>query len=199
MGWIIALGVLAGLSILPIGIRVRYDESGLRIVCNIGAIRFLLYPGKKRKERSRKEKADTGKAQTAKPKPKRGGDFAQFRELLRIVLDFLGDLRRKLRVKTLEMRLVMAGDDPCDLACNYGRAWAALGALKPWLAKAFTIRRQDVRIECDFTAEKTVFFARAHISVTLGRALCLAIRYGIRFLRQNMKTTTNKRKGGAKT
>ena len=91
---------------------------------------------------------------------------------------------RKLRVNNLTFLLIMAGDDPADLAVYYGRAWAAVGSLMPQLDRAFVIKKRDVQVECDFVGcEPRVVFAM-DLTVTLGRLLGLAIRYGIRIVKQ---------------
>ena len=117
---------------------------------------------------------------------------------MKIALDFLGDFRRKLRVNNLELKLILAGDDPCDLAVNYGRAWAAVGNLLPRLERLFVIQKQNVEVQCDFTASETLVIARLDLTITLGRLLSLAVVYGIRALREFM-ILQKKRKGGAVT
>ena len=96
----------------------------------------------------------------------------------------------------LELKLILAGGDPCDLAVNYGRAWAAVGNLMPQLERLFVIKKRDVEVECDFTASETLVIARLDLTITLGRLLGLAIVYGIRALREFLKLQ-KKRKGGA--
>ena len=119
-----------------------------------------------------------------------------FLPLVRTALDFLGAFRRKLRVNRLEMKIIMTGGDPCDLAVNYGRAWAALGNLVPLLERCFVIKKRDLEVECDFVAEETLIYARLDLTITLGRILLLAVRYGIRALREFLKIM-KLRKGGA--
>jgi hypothetical protein len=96
----------------------------------------------------------------------------------------------------LELKLILAGDDPCDLATNYGRAWAALGNLWPKLEEWFEIRKREVEIECDFTAGETLVIARVDLSITLGRLISLAVVYAVRALKEFLNIK-NKRKGGA--
>ena len=132
-----------------------------------------------------------------KAKSKKGGSLKEFLPLVDYVLDFLSAFKRKLSITRLEMKLVMAGEDPADLAVNYGKAWAALGNLMPLLERAFVIKKRDLEVECDFLAEKTLIAARADISITLGRILSLLLVQGIPVLRELLKIM-NKRKGGAK-
>ena len=202
MGWLIALGVLTLLAILPLGVRIRYDSSGFFAGVIAGPLGLTLFPRRKKKKKP-KQKPDAPKAVAEKKKtaasqekPKQGGSLTDFLPLVRLALDFLGDFRRKLRINRLEMKLILAGDDPCDLAVNYGRAWSALGNLMPQLERLFVIRKRDLQVECDFTADHTTIFACLELTITLGRLISLGVGYGIRAVRELM-IIQKKRKGGA--
>lgn len=222
MGWLIALGIVAALAAMPLGISIRYDAGGPWVRAKIGPVPVMLYPRPKKGRNEKTEEKPKGqkpeqkapaKKQPAteakrkqkprpesKPKPEpakeQGGSWKDFLPLVRVLLNFLGDLRRKLRVKVLEMKLIMAAEDPCDLAVNYGRAWAAVGSLMPQLERLFVIKKRDVQVECDFTASETKVIARVDLIITLGRTLALAARYGFRALNEFLNIK-NKRKGGA--
>ena len=112
------------------------------------------------------------------------------------MLEFLSDFKSKLRVNNLELKLILAGDDPCDLAVNYGRAWVALGNLVPVLERFFVIKKRDMEVECDFTAEKTLIFARMELTITFGRILKVGVYHGFRILCKFL-TIMKSRKGGA--
>lgn len=198
MGWLIALGVLAALSILPLGIIAHYEGAGPLVQAYIGPFPITLYPAKKKKKPAEKKKAaPKKKASATAQKEKTGGSIADFWPLVKVALDFLEEFfRKKLRVKRLELKIILAGGDPCDLAINYGKYWAALGNLWPRLEELLIIKKRDVNIECDFTADKTLVFAQVDLSITLGRLLVLAVRYGVRALKEFM-ILQKKRKGGA--
>ena len=216
MGWLITLGILAVLAILPLGVSLKYNADGALVRLILGPIRLTLFPAKpkEKKEKPKKEKKSKGNKQAKegknpdmpeKPKipPKEeekkeaGGSWTDFLPLVETVLDFLGDFRRKLRVNRLELKLIMAADDPCDLAVNYGRAWAALGNLMPQLEKLFVIKKRDLEIECDFTASQTLVIARLDLTITLGRLLSMVTVAAVRGIKEYLKIN-KKRKGGAK-
>lgn len=199
MGWLIALGVLILLAFLPLGISARYDSGGPLVKLIAGPVRVTVYPGKKKEKQTKKskeEKKNTG-TQATSGKKKKGGSFKDFLPLVQLVLDFLDEFRWKLRVNRLEMKLIMAADDPCDLAVNYGRAWAALGNLMPILERQLVIKKRDLEVECDFTSSNTVIVARADLTITLGRIFSLGAVHGFRILREYFKIMKT-RKGGAK-
>ena len=200
MGWLIALGVLTGLAMLPLGVSARYNTDGPQLRLIAGPVRLTVFPRKKKAAKPRakkpqnKQKSAASKSKEAKDK---GGSITDFLPLLRIVLDFISGFKRKLRVNRLEMRLILGGDDPCDLAINYGRAWAALGNLMPHLEHQFVIKKRDLEVECDFTSGETRVFAWLDLTITLGRLLMLAVCYGIRAVREYLNIL-KLRKGGAK-
>ena len=206
MGWLITLVILSLLAVLPLGVSVRYDEDGALARLIAGPARITLFPRKKTEkkpeEKGEKKPAAPKKKQEPAKEPtdgkKKGGSWTDFLPLVQLALDFLGDFRRKLRVKRLELKLILAGDDPADLGLNYGRACAALGNLLPQLEKLFVIKKRDVQIECDFTADSILVLARLDITITLGRLTALAAVYGVRALKAYLKIQ-NKRKGGATT
>ena len=203
MGWLIALAVVTVLAVLPLGVSVKYDSGGFVLGVIAGPARITVIPAKKKpKTENKLEKTPQKKtekpAKTKKtaPKEKSGGKLTDFLPLVHTVLDFVGDFRRKLRVDRLEMRIIMAGGDPCDLAINYGRAWTALGNLVPLLERCFVIKKRDLEVECDFVSEETLIYARLDLTITLGRVLSLGVRYGIRAVRELLKIM-KLRKGGA--
>lgn len=216
MGWWITLGVLTLLAILPLGVSVKYNVEGPLVRLILGPVKLTVVPGKKKQKADIKEDKPKGKPKKEKePKPKQigadkpaqpekheekkeqGGSLLDFLPLVKELFRFLGDFRRKLRLDVLELKLIMAADDPCDLAVNYGRAWAAVGNLLPKLEQWFVIKKRDIEVECDFTADETKVIARLDMTITLGRLLAAVCRFGFRALKEFIKIN-NKRKGGAK-
>lgn len=213
MGWLITLLILILLGILPLGVSVIYDEDGavVRVIAGLLKIKVYPLPKKEKKEKKpKKEKKQTGKKaektgdQTASDgkqkesgkKKKSGGPVTDFLPLVKVVLKFLDGFRRKLRLDVLEVKVIMAADDPCDLAVNYGRAWAAVGNLMPQVERIFVIRKRNIEVECDFTADRTRVLARLDLTITLGRILGLVFvligRAAVELIKIMMK-----RKGGA--
>lgn len=209
MGVLFSAVVLLALAVIPLGVRIRYNDAGFLLRVIAGPVKITVFPRKKKpkkqKTKQKKQKAgkrpestDSGDTPPQAPKPvpepkEKGGSLTRFLPLVKLGLKFLGDFRRKLRVDNLFLRLILAGDDPCDLAVNYGRTWAAVGNLMPQLERLFVIKKRDIQVECDFTAEEISVIAHVDITITLGRLLTLAVVYGIRVL---FEFLSMKRKGG---
>ena len=146
------------------------------------------------KETSKKEKTTETKKKPVEKEQKEGGSLKDFLPLLDVAKRLVASFFRKLRIRKLELKLILAGDDPCDLAVNYGKTWAATGSLIPMLEELFVIRKRDVDVGCDFTAEETKIYAAADITILTGRLLGLAGLYGFQALREYLKIL-KKRKG----
>ena len=217
MGWWITLGILFLLGFLPLGISFHYNANGALVKIILGLVRLQIVPGKKKPsgEKTEKPKKEpkpqkpkkTSPKQVGAPNPpqaektteekkEQGGSILDFLPLVQTLFDFLGDFRRKLRINNLQLKLIMAGGDPCNLAVNYGRAWAAVGNLLPKLEQWFVIKKRDIEVECDFEADKTTVIAHMELTITLGRLLRAVLKFAWRALIKFFQIK-KKRKGGA--
>ena len=207
MCWLIALGILVAIALIPLGVDASYDCDGFLLDVKIGSMPIHILPKKeigaqktKADKKTQKQKSSSKKAVKSTNQPskqkKKGGSWTDFLPLVQVALDFLNAFRQKLRIQRLELKLILAADDPCDLAINYGRAWAALGNLMPQLERCFVIKKRNLEVECDFEANQTVVEARFYGNITVVRLLWILIKYAVRGIKEfmNMKKL---RKGGA--
>ena len=204
MGWIITLAILFLLAIIPLGLSMIYDAGGALVRVVAGPLKFKVFPPKKKdpdappkpkKKKKRSAKDTKGETGGKTSKKKKGGPLSDFYPFVTLTLDFLLDLRNKLRINNLELKFVLAGGDPADLAINYGKTWAAVGNLWPRLETWFVIKKRDVEVECDFEGSENTVYARLDLSITFGRLLVLVVRYGIRGLKEYFNFR-KKRNGG---
>ncbi len=191
MGWLITIAVLVLIGILPIGIMAKYDDSGSTLALSIGPFLLKVYPNngsrKKDKRKNKKTAGDDKFASVESKEKKSKGTLSDFMSIAQFVLEVLSDFRRKLRINDLQLQLVLAGDDPCDLSVHYGYAWAVLGSLMPQFERLFVIKKRNVEVECDYLADTTRFRARIHITITVARLLSMICYHGIRGLRKYYK------------
>ena len=215
MGWWITLGILFLLAILPLGVSIHYNSDGAIVKIILGPIKLTVVPAKKKPPKEKKEKtkkqkkpkkqaekpkqvgADAPPSETTPEKKEQGGSILDFLPLVKTLFDFLGDFRRKLRIDHLQLKLIMAGGDPYNLAMNYGKAWAAVGNLMPKLEQWFVIRERDIEVECDFVESSTKVIAHMDLTITLGRLLAAVFKFLFKALIKFLQIM-KKRKGGAK-
>lgn len=214
MGWIIALGVVILLAILPLGVRIRYNSDGLLVKVIAGPLKITVFPLPKKQKKEKRKKSSPKqveqqeeenlpqppqppkKKKEKKPKEEKGGSLTDFLPFVKLALDFLNDFRKKLRIDHLELKLILAADDPCDLAVNYGRTWAAVGNLMTALDRVLVIGKRNIEVECDFTASQTLVIAGLDLTITLGRLLSMVGTVAVRGLKEFL-IFKKKRKGGA--
>lgn len=200
-----ALGIVALilflLAMLPVGVWIRYGAEGPAVSVVAGWIRIRILPkknsGEKKTEKKIKPKKAEKQRESTEPQEetaaKKGGSVKDFIPLVKVGLNFLNDFRWKLRVDRLEMKVTLAGGAPDQLAIHYGQAWAALGNFWPVLERSFKIKKRDVSIQCDFEGSETTVYGALKITITLGRTLALAVKYGIRALKEFMKLKNKKK------
>ena len=193
--WMTLLVILAALVLIgciPVGVDARYNADGVFLAAKLGPFRLQLLPQKpKKKPKKRKqqqkqpEKAPaSSEPQEKKSNPLLSGGVDGMLQLLDLAFDTLGDLRRKLRVNELTLRVLIGGaDDPAKAAMGYGRAWAAIGVITPALERLFVIKMRDIQPALDYTISNTQVDAHLVTTITIGRSLALAVHAGIRFLK----------------
>lgn len=175
--WMTLLAIFAALVLIgciPVGVDARYNAEGVFLAAKLGPIRLQLLPQKpkkKKKQQKKPEKApEKAASQEKKPNPILSGGVDEILQLLDIVLDTLGDLRRKLRVNELTLYVRIGGsDDPAKAAMGYGRAWAAIGAITPSLERLFVIKKRDIQPALDYTISNTQVDAHLVTTITIGR------------------------------
>lgn len=188
MIWLLILGAVIGISLLPIGIQLRYATGGPEARLLIGPVKLQLYPSKQ-KEKQRKSQFSEKRKQSSND----GGKVSDFLPLLQVLIDLLSELRYKAYVSFLDLRLVLGGSDPCKIGLDYGRAWIVLGNILPLLENIFRIKKRNLHVEADYMASETTIYASVDIAISAGRAIYLLLVYGFQGLRKYLNIINNKK------
>lgn len=204
-GWAvfgIVLAVFVLIGCIPVGVDASYRENGLALRLKIGLFKLQVLPAKEKKKKPKpKAKKPAANKPDAKPeKSKKQGSMPKLTlsdilALADLACDTLGNLRRKLRVEVLVLHVTLDGSDPAKAAMLYGRVWAALGALTPKLEQLFVIKKRDIQPILDYNEKEMKLDAQLVLTITIGRAICLALRALVRFL----KLWLNKKKAVSNT
>ena len=191
-GWVIfgiVIAVFALIGCIPVGVDARYSQNELSLRLKIGLLQMQVLPAKPKKKKAapKKEKTAAKKA-AASEKPKKQFSMPKLTvsdilALVNLACDTLGNLRRKLRVEVLMLHVVLGGDDPAKAAMQYGSAWAVIGMLNPKLDQLFVIKKRDIQPFFDYNETETKISAQLALTLTIGRALSLGLKAGVRFLK----------------
>lgn len=186
---LIILLVLWLISLIRIGGRVSYGESGLIVLLLLGPVKLQLFPAKeesggKWRPKAKRKKASPPAAEKHKKKPKEGqpGTLSRLMKLLPVMGQACGALKRKIRIDDLELELIWGGSDPAAIALGYGQANAVLGMLWPIFDHNFKVKRHSFRVGLDYERTAPTAEVRAAVTLTVGQIVTLGTRYGVKAL-----------------
>ena len=188
--WLIPLIVLLVLLLigrLRMGARIRYGPPGLAVTVIAGPARIRVLPAKekpaqaeRKKKREKKPKPDRRKA--AGGEPEGPGTLARVMDLLPVLGQAAGALRRKILIHHLDLKVIWAAPDAAAAAIGFGRAHALIGMIWPVFDHNFRVKRHDFQVEVDYEAHRPEVDLDLALTITVGQALALALRYGGRAL-----------------
>lgn len=172
------------ISLLRVGGRVRYGAAGLFAFVLAGPVKLQLLPGKPKEEQpKKKKKPKKAKHKMEKPKPEgQPGTLSRLMQLLPVVGQACGALKRKIRIDDLKLELIWGGSDPAAIAIGYGQANAALGMLWPILDNNFKVKRHSFQIEMDYGRTQPAVELEAVLTFTIGQIAALGVHYGVKAL-----------------
>ena len=172
------------ISLIRVGGRVRYGEAGLFAFVLAGPLKIQLFPAKPKEEKPKKKKPKKEKKpKEKKPKPEgQPGALSRLMQLLPVVGQVCGALKRKIRIDDLKLDLIWGGSDPAAIALGYGQANAALGMLWPLFDNNFKVKRHSFQIGMDYGRTQPAVELEAALTFTIGQILTLAVHYGVKAL-----------------
>lgn len=187
----ILAGVLLALFLLGrirLGGEAEYSSAGLFVKVRAGWFRFPVFPLKREKKKKppkvKKKNPKPPKSDVLEePVPKSGGSLALVKQVLPIVCEAAGELKRKIRIDRLYLDLTVATADAAGTAMAYGYANMALGMIWPVLEQNFEVKDPQIHTGVDFAAKSPTVYIIAAFSARLGQLVSFGLRFGWKFLR----------------
>lgn len=187
IGWIILAVIvllLVVISLIRLGGRAKYDADGFRAYVLVGPVKVQLYPAKPKDEKKAKpQKEKKPKKERPVSEEKAPGTLGRVMELLPVVGEAAGALKRKIRIDHLTLSVVWRAEDAASAAIGYGRANAFLGMIWPLIDNNFRVKKCDWNVDVDYEVQKPQFSADAAITITVGQLVAFVLHYGVRLLR----------------
>lgn len=191
--------ILWAVLCIRVGGTVEYSKAGLFVWMRVGRIQITLFP---LKPKEKKKAAKSGGKKVAKPEKKepetqekRGGMLGLIRAMLPLLLDTANRFRKKIRIAPLEVLLTIPGlEDPARSAVRYGQANAMLGSVWPALNRAFDIRDSRIGTRVNFEEEDVRVYMKAGVSIRIGQALWIGVRFAVAGLVQFIQYRGKNRK-----
>ena len=194
----VILSLLVVLALVPVGIRVQYEDGAALVQAAIGPVRITIYPRGPVNERKRVRKQDKLRRKQAKlrakaaarppkqnaPKQRKKSSVSERRPILELVFDLLRHMPRKLLLRELTMVVTYGGEDAAKTAIGYGRAWAVIGAVIPALENCFLIKNRKIEARLDYGQDKLSVFLLLDLRIRIGTGILLSLRAGRRLLKE---------------
>ncbi len=177
-----------------------YGEEGASLTVALGAVPVFRLPrsraeiGQRPKKKKNREKKKKKKKPAENGEADKGGGLPGFRQLMPIISDALGKLKRRLSINEMTLWYQSASEDPASAALAFGGAQAAAAALAQPMRDMFRIRALDLRASVSFTETKPRVYARIRMSISVGVLLLIGLRAFVRFwkLKRAGKTGSGK-------
>lgn len=172
------------IALLPV--KVVVELQGVEEVGVYFKFLFLTF-GKKKNKKSKV--ADTLSGATGvNKKEKKVKDKKDIGKIVSLVIDIIKQvtsLVKHCKLQKLHVFYVSAGDDPGEVAINYGIACSAIYPITGILFSAVNVKDRgvDVDVRCDFNSNESIFEFQGEISVKIYYLLIAVVK----FLKEQVK------------
>lgn len=156
---------------------LTYGDSGASVLLRVYFVRITIYPRtKEKKQKKEKKEKDTGKTAGEKEdkRVERGGSIDKFKDMFGIIKRVLSIIRKRLLINDLTVRYTVSCDDAAKAAVYYGSACLAVQSLLRAFNSSLKIKKQDIKINVDFTGSGSKIFARGIISMAIWEIIYIA-------------------------
>lgn len=182
-GWAVAGLIVLVLWLclqIRLGVQASFLEESPRVFVRLGVLRIQVFPmpepSKKRKKRPKKQKKET-------PKMTGAEIWRLMLELIPLVGEAAGTLKRKIRIDHLMIHLTWAAPEPDQAALGYGQANGGMGVIWPILHHHFQVKTHDLWVDLNYEQQSPELEASVAVSMTLGQLAAFGIVYGVKLLK----------------
>lgn len=187
--------VPAFLLLLPrVGMDVHAQDGTFTAKIRYGWIDKTIRLPKGRKKQQKEGKKSEKPSKPSKKKSPREGMGKDILSKLDLgdvmceVLDFLDDVKDRLRIDVLYVHAVLATGDAAKTGLSLGYLSAVTGIIYPFLARNFTIKTLEIVLDGDFEGGKARYDLRFACSFRPIRMLAAGVKHGFRLYRMIRQT-----------
>lgn len=181
-GWLVLLLILLALLLvgqIRVGAWIGYDAAGLVVRAIVGPARIQVLPAKDKGTKPDKRRKQRRKSvRAAEQKKKRPGSLARLLDLLPVLAEAAGALRRKILIHHLELSVVWGAPDAAGAAIGFGRAHGVIGMIWPLFDHNFRVKRHRFQVDVDYEVSRPEVRVELELTLTVGQALAFVLRYG---------------------
>ena len=137
---------------------------------------------KKSKQEKGQQKANARSASAEKPQKTKGGSLLRLKHYLPLVGDAAGMLKKRIRIDTLYLELMVASSDAAETAIAFGYTNMVIGLLWTILNENFDICDHQIHTRANFDASEPTVYLKADFSARIGQLFSLGCRLAWKFL-----------------
>lgn len=187
--------VLTVLLLIPrVGMDVYAQDGIWTAKIRYGWFRKTIHLPKGRKKASETDQTPEKTSKPPKEKPDKAGMTKDLLSKLDLgdvmceVLDFLDDVKDRLRIDVLYVHAVLATGDAAKTGLYLGYLSAITGVIYPFFTRNFTIKMLEIVLDGDFEGDKTRYDLRFAGSFRPIRMLAAGVKHGLRLYRMIRQT-----------
>lgn len=182
-------------------IRYQGEDGEHRVWIGIGMFHFRIFPRKKKAKKPAREKQEKRPETETKNKTLQQRDW---NVLLDLGLQLLERMRHVLEVQILDVKVVLATEEPATTGILLGTSTALTGIFYPYIREYFDIPRFKIILDADFEKKNTHWKVECKCAAHLGKTVCALIRsrkliWELVKCFQNNKEETNERTSDYRT
>jgi hypothetical protein len=181
---IIILSIIAAfiitLMLIRVGVIAVYEDDDLYLAFTIAGLSIPINKFIKRFSGERKEEK-TSKSKKLKSKEKKESTAPPFNKLIPIILEVLDKLRKGLKISELTAHVTIGGD-PYSAAMLCGSLNELVGIFYPAAIRFLNIKKADILIMPNFTAESISITAKLRLSFRIGTLIRAALSAAVQYL-----------------
>lgn len=182
MKWLILLAVIGLIFVLisciRIGGQMVYEEKNLQIRIKIGRIWYQFFPQEKKKKSSSKSSRKRERKGATEKEAEKGSVSIwerkdQILQVLPLICEAAGRLKRKIRIDDLTLDLLWSAPDPAACGIGFGTVNAVTGMIWPLFEQNFNVKSYRVRTGVDFDRGRPELYFKLLVTLTIGQAIAL--------------------------
>ncbi|MDR1116762.1 MAG: DUF2953 domain-containing protein [Oscillospiraceae bacterium] len=181
--------LLFAFNLMRVGVIFKYSPDGVLLRLRLGFVKLKLYPRRVKKSRAAKpEKIKKEKPEAEKKKGKKSFDPSFLKNMIAPAMDAAKRLASWLTANKLDIRIVAGGEDAAKTAVKYGNLCTAAGIISPYLENNRRVRAYYLRVDFDFTANKSSVYADVDIYFKIWHFTYILFSLGGKLIKELIKT-----------
>jgi hypothetical protein len=188
--WIILVVVFLLVACLFFNIVIQLRiENEVFVFIRYIFLKYRIYPKsvKELPKDERPPKKPTAQKKKEKVKVKYKETFETLFDIINSSKEWLKKLFRKIAIDNLLIEITIGGDDPAEIACEYGKTNAYVYSIMGVLQNILNIKGHKIDIKFDYDKKETTFKVFCDFKIRLITLAIIIIAITLKYFKMTMK------------